>query len=112
MLSHKNIVSNTYSICQYLQLTEKDVQDLQAAQSAQARLTLRCQRTARLFQEAYAQGATLPYADVAALFLRGFKKGKFMVIGDFMSKLLYRVNGISPRLTDFILDTIVSQGRR
>jgi acyl-CoA synthetase (AMP-forming)/AMP-acid ligase II len=26
MLSHKNIVSNTYSICQYLHLTEKDVQ--------------------------------------------------------------------------------------
>ncbi len=49
-------------------LTEKDVQGLQAAQSPQARLTLRCQRTARLFQEAYAQGATLPYADVAALF--------------------------------------------
>jgi 3-dehydrosphinganine reductase len=51
-------------------------------------------------------------ADVAALFLRGFKKGKFMVIGDFMSKLLYRVNGISPRLTDYILDTIVALGSR
>jgi long-chain acyl-CoA synthetase len=26
MLSHKNIVDNTYSICQYLRLTEKDIQ--------------------------------------------------------------------------------------
>ncbi len=49
--------------------------------------------------------------DVAALFLRGFKKGKFMVIGDFMSKLLFRLNGVSPRLTDFILDTMVARGR-
>jgi 3-dehydrosphinganine reductase len=51
-------------------------------------------------------------ADVAACFLRGFKKGKFMVICDFMSKLLYRVNGISPRFTDFILDIMAAQGRR
>lgn len=49
-------------------LTEEDVQELQAARSPAERLALRCKRTARLFQEAYAQGTTLPYADVAALY--------------------------------------------
>ena len=49
-------------------LTEEDVQELQQADTRQARLALRCKRTARLFQEAAAQGTTLPYADVAALY--------------------------------------------
>ena len=49
-------------------LTEQDVAELQQADTPQARLALRCRRTARLFQEAAAQGATLPYADVAALY--------------------------------------------
>ena len=49
-------------------LTEADVQELQAADAPTKRLALRCRRTARLFQEAATQGATLPYADVAALY--------------------------------------------
>jgi hypothetical protein len=49
-------------------LTEADVQELQAADNQPKRLALRCQRTARLFQEAAAQGTTLPYADIAALY--------------------------------------------
>lgn len=49
-------------------LTEDDVTQLQQADTSQARLALRCRRTARLFQEAAAQGTTLPYADVAALY--------------------------------------------
>ena len=50
-------------------LTEEDVSDLQMAHTQQQRLELRCKRTARLFQEAQAQGTTLPYADIAALYL-------------------------------------------
>ncbi len=49
-------------------LTEEDVKELQTANDAASRLKLRCRRTARLFQEADAQGATLPYADIAALY--------------------------------------------
>jgi len=49
-------------------LTEEDIAELQKANTRQARLALRCKRTARLFQEAAAQGTTLPYADVAALY--------------------------------------------
>jgi len=49
-------------------LTEEDVQELQKADSEAKRLALRCRRTARLFQEAAAQGTTLPYADIAALY--------------------------------------------
>jgi hypothetical protein len=49
-------------------LTEEDVKELQLADSATKRLSLRCRRTARLFQEAAAQGTTLPYADIAALY--------------------------------------------
>jgi hypothetical protein len=49
-------------------LTEEDVQDLQAAHKRQDWLTLRCKRISRLFQEAYAQGTTLAYSDVAALY--------------------------------------------
>lgn len=48
-------------------LTEEDISELQKARTPQDRLTLRCKRTARLFQEAAAQGTTLPYVDVAAL---------------------------------------------
>jgi hypothetical protein len=50
-------------------LTEEDVQHLQAARTPQQRLALRCQRTARLFLEAQAQGTTIPYADIAALYM-------------------------------------------
>lgn len=49
-------------------LTEEDVTELQKADTLKARLALRCKRTARLFHEAAAQGTTLPYADVAALY--------------------------------------------
>ncbi len=52
-------------------LTEEEVRELQMAHTAQQRLALRCKRTARLFQEAQAQGTTLPYADIAALYLVG-----------------------------------------
>lgn len=50
-------------------LTEQDVQELQAAHTAEARLALRCKRTARMFAEAQAQGATIAYADIAALYV-------------------------------------------
>ena len=50
-------------------LTEEEVQDLQAAHTPQQRLALRCKRTARLFREAQAQGSTIPYADIAALYI-------------------------------------------
>jgi 3-dehydrosphinganine reductase len=49
--------------------------------------------------------------EVAECFMRGFKKGKFLVLCDFNSRLLYRLNGISPRLVDFILDRMASKGR-
>ena len=49
-------------------LTEEDIQQLQQARRPRDRLALRCKRIARLFHEAYAQGTTLAYADVAALF--------------------------------------------
>jgi 3-dehydrosphinganine reductase len=56
--------------------------------------------------------ALMSPADVASCFLKGFKKGKFMVFCDFTSRLLYRVNGISPRFTDFYMDSMVALGRR
>lgn len=60
-------------------LTESDIADLQQARTLQDRLQLRCQRTARLFQEAKAQGTTLPYADLAALYLSDTHLIKFDV---------------------------------
>jgi 3-dehydrosphinganine reductase len=51
-------------------------------------------------------------ADVASQFLTGFKKGKFMVICGFSIKLLYRVNGIAPRLADYILDSMVASEQK
>jgi len=57
-------------------LTEQDVQELIVARGWKAQLTLRCQRTARLFQEAVAQGTTLPYADVAAVYGLGLQAVK------------------------------------
>jgi 3-dehydrosphinganine reductase len=56
--------------------------------------------------------ALMSPAEVAACFLRGFKKGKFMVLCDSTGKLLCRLNGISPRLTDLCLDTALVLGRR
>ncbi len=58
-------------------------------------------------------GSTPPAspAHVASRFIRGFKKGKFIIICDFNSKLLYRVNGIAPRLADRILDGMAAKGR-
>jgi hypothetical protein len=49
-------------------LTEEDVRELQQATQPEDRQALRCKRVARLFQEAFAQGTTLAYADVAALY--------------------------------------------
>jgi 3-dehydrosphinganine reductase len=51
-------------------------------------------------------------ADVAAKFLRGFKKGKFMVIVGFAINALYRINGLSPRLADRVFDSMVERERR
>ncbi len=50
-------------------LTEEEVRDLQVTRTPAERLALRCKRTARLFQEAQAQGTSLPYADIAALYV-------------------------------------------
>jgi hypothetical protein len=49
-------------------LTEDDVQELQTAHTPDAWKALRYKRTARLFHEAAAQGTSLAYADVAALY--------------------------------------------
>ncbi len=54
----------------------------------------------------------MPAAEVAACFMRGFKAGKFMVICDFMGRLLYRMNGLAPRLVDFYMDATVALARR
>ena len=51
-------------------------------------------------------------AEIADIFIAGFKKGKFMVIGGFDTKLLYRLNGISPRFVDFYFGRIVAKSRR
>jgi len=51
-------------------------------------------------------------AEMADVFMAGFKKGKFMVIGGFDTKLLYRLNGISPRFVDFYFDRIVAKCRK
>ena len=51
-------------------------------------------------------------AEIAEIFIAGFKKGKFMVIGGFDTKLLYRLNGISPRFVDFYFGRIVAKSRR
>lgn len=51
-------------------------------------------------------------AEVAEIFMAGFKKGKFMVIGGFDTKLLYRLNGISPRFVDFYFDRLIAKSRR
>ena len=57
-------------------------------------------------------GGLIAPADVASLFLRKFKKGKFMVISGFGNNVMYRINGIAPRLVDFILDTIMAKAQR
>ena len=51
-------------------------------------------------------------AEIAEIFIAGFKKGKFMVICGFDTKLLYRLNGISPRFVDFYFGRIVAKSRR
>lgn len=51
-------------------------------------------------------------AELADIFMAGFKKGKFMVIGGFVTKLLYRVNGISPRFVGFYFDMLIKKARR
>jgi hypothetical protein len=48
-------------------LTEEDVLDLMAAEGREGYRALRRKRVARLFREAKAQGAILPYSDLAAL---------------------------------------------
>jgi 3-dehydrosphinganine reductase len=51
-------------------------------------------------------------AEVADVFMAGFKKKKFMVIGGFDTKLLYRLNGISPRFVDFYFGRIIKKCQR
>lgn len=47
--------------------------------------------------------------EVAECFMKGFKKGKFLIFCDFNSRLLYRLNGWSPRLVDMLLDRMISR---
>ncbi len=47
--------------------------------------------------------------EVAECFIKGFKRGKFLILCDFNSRLLYRLNGISPRLVDRVLDLMASR---
>lgn len=51
-------------------------------------------------------------AELAGVFMEGFKKGKFMVIGGFDTKLLYRLNGISPRFVDFYFNMLIRKTRK
>lgn len=51
-------------------------------------------------------------AEVAEIFIAGFKKGKFLVIGGFDTKFLYRLNGIFPSLVNFYIDMLVKKARR
>jgi 3-dehydrosphinganine reductase len=63
--------------------------------------------------EALAGSAKLMSAtDVAACFMRGFKAGKFMIICDTVGKLLYRLNGVSPRAVDFFMDATGARARK
>jgi len=62
--------------------------------------------------DALAESAGLMTADeIAAVFMRGFKKGRFMVIGGFDTRLLYRLNGISPRFVDLYFDRLIKKAR-
>jgi 3-dehydrosphinganine reductase len=63
--------------------------------------------------DALAESAGLMTAsEMAEVFMEGFKKGKFMVIGGFDTKLLYRLNGISPRFVDFYFDRLIAKCRK
>lgn len=53
-----------------------------------------------------------PPSQVAAEFVKGFKKGKFMVNPSFDGKLLFRMRSIWPSFTDFYFDIMVSRGRK
>lgn len=50
--------------------------------------------------------------EIAEVFIKGFKKGKFLVVGGFNNKLFYRMNLISPRFVDFYMGRIVARCRR
>jgi 3-dehydrosphinganine reductase len=54
----------------------------------------------------------MPADEVAACFMRGFKAGKFMIICEFMGKLLYRLNGLAPRFVDLYMNVTVALARR
>lgn len=63
--------------------------------------------------DALAESAGLMTPDeIAAVFMEGFKKGRFMVIGGFDTKLLYRLNGISPRFVDLYFDRLIKKTRK
>ena len=55
---------------------------------------------------------TMSSAEVADAFIAAFKKGKFTIMMDFDTKLLYRLNGISHKFVDLYLDRIVKKCRR
>jgi 3-dehydrosphinganine reductase len=59
-----------------------------------------------------ASSKTLSAPEVAGLFMAGFKKGKFRIMVDFETKLLYRLNGISPKFVDIYLGRIVKKCQR
>jgi 3-dehydrosphinganine reductase len=54
----------------------------------------------------------MPPEVLAENFMKGFKKGKFLIICEFTGKLLCRLNGISRGFTDFYLDRLVAKGRK
>jgi 3-dehydrosphinganine reductase len=57
-------------------------------------------------------GGTMSTADVAECFIKAFKKGRFMAPCGFTGKLFYRMTGILPGLTDYILKSQVDKARR
>ncbi len=57
-------------------------------------------------------GGTMSTADVAECFIKAFRKGRFMAPCGFTGKLFYRMAGILPGLTDYILKRPVDKVRR
>jgi len=55
---------------------------------------------------------TMTTTEVVDVFMAAFKKGKFTIMVDFDTKLLYRLNGISHKFVDIYLNRIVKKCQR
>ncbi|MBN1614513.1 MAG: SDR family oxidoreductase [Deltaproteobacteria bacterium] len=57
-------------------------------------------------------GGLMTATEIAGILMSGFRKEKFLIIGGFETKLLYRLNGISPRFVDFCFERLIVRSRR